>query len=203
MPCGMLSRVVLCQRAFVKIRVVNSLSDTAHAKSVSLIIVVRIHAATVEVHTVRVVRVVLHGRPIVALRTGVVQRTGCVVVTVPDSGKLRIEQNDVSRRLQKAVQDPARSRHIGNRIASPFFRLRECFFAPSSLLNLRGTLGQLSCTACRPTLAATLIVFKVVNSRRTQRTLNPFRLSLLFVFTLPLLKFMSYALVELFCVDDQ
>ena len=66
-------------------------ADTAHAKSVPLIVVVRgFHTATIEVHTVRVVRVVLSRRPIVAVRTGIVQRTGRVVA-VPDSGKLEAD----------------------------------------------------------------------------------------------------------------
>ena len=82
-----------------KIRVVNSLADTAHAKSVRLIvIVVRIQTAIIEVHIVRVVRVVLYGRPIVAPRTGIVQQAGRVVA-VSDSGKL------YSRRLHHAVRD--------------------------------------------------------------------------------------------------
>ena len=74
-------------------------ADTAHAKSVPLIVVVaRINAATIEVHVVRVGGAVLHGRPIVAPRTGILQRTGRVV-TVTDSGKL------YSRRLHYALRD--------------------------------------------------------------------------------------------------
>ena len=80
---------------------------------------------------------------------------------------------------------------------------KSAFCSPSSLLNLRGTLRQPSCKAYRPTLAATLIVFKVVNSWRTQRTLKPLRLLLFVTDTLPLLKFRWYALEESFCVDDQ
>ena len=59
-------------------------ADKAHAKSVLLIVVViRIHTATIEVQIVRVVSIgrVLHGRPIVPVRTVVVQRTGRIVVT--------------------------------------------------------------------------------------------------------------------------
>ena len=64
------------------------MADTAHAKAVPLIVVVaRIHAAAIEVHVVRVVRVVLCRRPIVSVRTGIVQRT-VRVVSVTDSGKL-------------------------------------------------------------------------------------------------------------------
>ncbi len=82
----------------LKIRVVNSLADTAHAKSVRLIVVVHAYTAAIEVHTVRLVSIVLHGRPIVAVRTGIVQRT-VRVVAVTDSGKR------YSRRLQKATRD--------------------------------------------------------------------------------------------------
>ena len=67
------------------------LADTAHAKSVLLVVpVIRIYTAAIEVHIVRVVRVVLHGRPIVPVRTVVVQRTGRIVVTLTDSGKLHV-----------------------------------------------------------------------------------------------------------------
>ena len=82
----------------LKIRVVNSLADTAHAKSVRLIVVVHAYTAAIEVHPVRLVSIVLHGRPIVAVRTGIVQRT-VRVVAVTDSGKR------YSRRLQKAMRD--------------------------------------------------------------------------------------------------
>ncbi len=162
-------------------------------RSVLSVGIVRVHTATIEVHLVRVGRAVLRRRPIVSVRTGIVQRT-VRVVAVPDSGKLHIAEDKTSRLLQKATRD------ITNRTAI----LSTKRMSPSSLLNLRGTLGQLSVKAYRPTLAATLICFKVVNSRRTQRTLKPFRLLLLLLgFTLLLLKFMLYALVELFCVDDQ
>ena len=68
-------------------------ADTAHAKPVSLIVgVARIHAAAIEVHIVRVVSIVLHGRPIESVRTGItaIERTVCVAVT--DSGKLRSKE---------------------------------------------------------------------------------------------------------------
>ena len=69
------------------------MADTAHAKSVLLIVVViRIHAATIEVHVARAVSIVLHGRPIVPVRAVVVQRTGRVGVTVADSGKLQMSK---------------------------------------------------------------------------------------------------------------
>ena len=75
------------------------MTDTAHAKSVPLIVVVaRINAATIEVHVVRVVGTSLYGRPVVAVRTGIFQQT-VGVVTVADSGKL------YSRRLHHAVRD--------------------------------------------------------------------------------------------------
>ena len=45
---------------------------------------------------------------------------------------------------------------------------------------------------------------RVVNSWRTQRTLNPFFLLFqLLGFTLLLLKFILYALLESYCTDDQ
>ena len=65
------------------------MADTAHATTVRLVAVARVHTAAIEVQTVRVVSIVLHGRPIVSVRTGIVQRTGRVVVAVPDSGKLQ------------------------------------------------------------------------------------------------------------------
>ena len=65
------------------------MADTAHATTSRLIVVVRIHATAIEVHIIRVVRVVLIRRPIVAVRTGIVQRTGRIVIAVPDSGKLQ------------------------------------------------------------------------------------------------------------------
>ncbi len=65
------------------------LADTAHAKAVTLVRVVHVHIAAIEVHTVRVVSIVLRGRPIVSVRTGIVQRTGRIVVAVPYSGKLQ------------------------------------------------------------------------------------------------------------------
>ena len=76
------------------------MADTAHAKSVRLVGVVRIHTAAIEVHVVRVVSIrrALHRRPIVPVRTGILQRTGRVVA-VTDSGKL------YSRRLHHAVRD--------------------------------------------------------------------------------------------------
>ena len=67
-------------------------ADTAHAKSVLLIVGVHIHTAAIEVHVVRVVRAALHGRPIVPVRAVVVQRTGRVGVTVADSGKLQMSK---------------------------------------------------------------------------------------------------------------
>ena len=51
-------------------------ADTAHAKSVLLIVGVHIHTAAIEVHVVRVVGTALRRRPIVSVRTGIVQRTG-------------------------------------------------------------------------------------------------------------------------------
>ena len=74
------------------------LADTAHAKAVLSVGIVRVHTATIEVHLVRVGRAVLRRRPIVAPRTGILQRTGRVVA-VTDSGKL------YSRRLHHAVRD--------------------------------------------------------------------------------------------------
>ena len=66
------------------------MADTAHANAVLLIVgVSRIHTATIEVQTVRVVSIVLHGRPIATVRTGFVQRTGRIAVAVPYSGKLQ------------------------------------------------------------------------------------------------------------------
>ncbi len=74
------------------------MADTAHAKAVTLVRVVHVHIAAIEVHTVRVVSIVLRGRPIVSVRTGIVQRT-VRVVAVSDSGKL------YSRRLHYALRD--------------------------------------------------------------------------------------------------
>ena len=54
-----------------------------------LVAVARVHTAAIEVQTVRVVSIVLRGRPIVSVRTGIVQRTGRIVVAVPYSGKLQ------------------------------------------------------------------------------------------------------------------
>ena len=63
------------------------MADTAHAKSVPPVVPVRVHAAAIEFHVVRVVGIILCRRPIVAPRTGIVQRT-VRVVPAPDSGKL-------------------------------------------------------------------------------------------------------------------
>ena len=53
------------------------LADTAHAKAVTLVAVtVHAHTAAIEVHVVRVVGTALRRRPIVSVRTGIVQRTG-------------------------------------------------------------------------------------------------------------------------------
>ena len=54
-------------------------ADTAHAKSVLLIVGVHVHTAAIEVHVVRVGRTALLRRPIVAVRTVIVQRTVRVV----------------------------------------------------------------------------------------------------------------------------
>ena len=75
--------------ADIENRVVNSLADTAHAKSVRLVGVVRIHTAAIEVHVVCVGRIVLCRRPIAPVRTGDFERTGRVV-TLTDSGKLQL-----------------------------------------------------------------------------------------------------------------
>ena len=64
------------------------MADTAHAIAVPLIVCVRVHIAAIEVHDVRVGRVVLRRRPIVPVRTGIVQRTVRVVAET-DSGKLQ------------------------------------------------------------------------------------------------------------------
>ena len=76
------------------------MADTAHATAVLLIVTIHAHTAAIEVHVVRVVSIrrALHRRPIVPVRTGILQRTGRVVA-VTDSGKL------YSRRLHHAVRD--------------------------------------------------------------------------------------------------
>ena len=71
----------------------KSLSDTAHATTVRLVAVARVHTAAIEVQTVRVGGAVLRRRPIVSVRTGFVQRTGRVVA-VADSGKLQQLRKD-------------------------------------------------------------------------------------------------------------
>ena len=63
------------------------MSDTAHAKTSRLVVVVCVHTAAIEVHVVCVGRIVLCRRPIVSVCTGVLQRTGRVVSST-DSGKL-------------------------------------------------------------------------------------------------------------------
>ena len=65
------------------------MADTAHAKSVRLVGVVRVHIAAVEVHVVRVAGIILRRRPILTVRTGDLKRTGRVV-TLTDSGKLQL-----------------------------------------------------------------------------------------------------------------
>ena len=133
------------------------LADTAHAKAVTLVRVVHVHIAAIEVHTVRVVSIVLRGRPIVSVRTGIVQRTGRVGVTVADSGKLQMSKLKRADVYKRQCKTPTRMSVCNpNRIA--ILSTKSAYCSPSSLLNLRGTLGQLSLKACRPTLAATLIV---------------------------------------------
>ena len=79
------------------------MADTAHANAVLLIVgVSRIHTATIEVQTVRVVSIVLHGRPIATVRTGFVQRTERIAVS--DSGKLQrseIKRADVYKSVTR------------------------------------------------------------------------------------------------------